>query len=86
MTFWSDFCGLISAVLLLIAPVKDQIYRLLEFLQLRRGETSKLKGVREHLADVWRGRRDAYSGWDSFWLTLGALLLFVSFGLKLAGH
>lgn len=85
MILLSDVVGMVSSAFLLFSPAKDQYYRFLEFLQMKKGSASGLKTIRANLAAVWRNRRDAYDGWDSMWLAIGAILLLLSFILKLLG-
>jgi len=80
----SDGIGLAAAVLLAEPGVRDQIYRYQEARQRKGAEASKFEVLKTALADTWKAKRDSYTSLDALCTLVGALLLIVTFLLKLA--
>jgi hypothetical protein len=76
----SDAVGFAAGFCLAIPPIRDQVRRLREALQQRHTAMPRL---RARLLTAMRRQRDQFSGMDSLCLLAGALLLIVSFALKL---
>jgi hypothetical protein len=83
----SDLFGLVSAALLAIPAGRDQVNRFQEAQQRRKAEekSTPFWRMRGDLADVWRARREGFNGWDSAFTAAGAVLLVLTFALKLGG-
>jgi hypothetical protein len=83
---WSDIIGAIASALLAVPAIKDQIYRFLRKSEEAKISQSRWPGLRSRIADAWEFKRAEYDGKDSFFLGAGAIGLFVSFALKVAGR
>lgn len=81
----SDLIGVLAGLLLLVAPARDQYFRYAEYRQKDKATRSVVAALRQDLGDVWKHRRDAFSGVDSLTLFAGAAGLVLSYLLKLGG-
>jgi hypothetical protein len=79
----SDVVGGLSGMMLAIPVLKDQFYRQRRSANEIRTGDSPWPQLRRRMAQAWDKRRDGYDGVDSFLAAAGALLLVLSFAMKL---
>jgi hypothetical protein len=81
----SDLVGGLGALALAVPAVKDQYYRFRRAREAAKESTSPAPKLRQILASAWEKRRNDYDGLDSLFTAVGALLILLSFTIKLAG-
>jgi len=79
----SDLVGGLGAVALAAPAVKDQYYRFRRAHEADKEPTSPAPKLREILARAWEKRRNDYDGLDSLLTAAGAVLILLSFVLKM---